>query len=321
MFIDVPGHRELLNNMLTGTSYAESALFVIDPCRPVREQAARHMSILKFLGIGRIIPLVNKMDSVEFRRISFEKIRNDLVSFSRELGLCLDRIIPVAAREGDNLAVRSDRMGWYKGPAVLRTLEGRAHKKTDNAFRFVIQDVYQLESERAAVGTIVSGKVKKGARVNLLPSGRKLRIERIRLFEKPVGSAHAPQSAGLTCDTMEGVARGQILCGMKVPEVTRDFSARICCVRECDTRGRFELRIVYQKTSARFVKIGTVRTIEGACAPAGASLKAFDMCGAVIAADDPVVIEGVNELSRFVLKDHAGICAVGICEERVKRKK
>ena len=43
--IDAPGHREFLNNMITGASQAEAALLIIDAGQGVREQTICHACI------------------------------------------------------------------------------------------------------------------------------------------------------------------------------------------------------------------------------------------------------------------------------------
>ncbi|TAM37844.1 GTP-binding protein, partial [bacterium] len=64
VFIDVPGHRELIKNMLVGSSYADVAVLVVDAQRSLKEQTKRHVQILKFLEIKRLILVINKMDIV-----------------------------------------------------------------------------------------------------------------------------------------------------------------------------------------------------------------------------------------------------------------
>jgi len=53
VFIDVPGHQELLKNMLTGSSYADTAVLVVDAMKSVEKQTKRHALILKFLGLHK----------------------------------------------------------------------------------------------------------------------------------------------------------------------------------------------------------------------------------------------------------------------------
>ena len=47
LFIDVPGHRELLKNMLCGSSYGNIAILVIDTEKLIQEIKAEHEGLLK----------------------------------------------------------------------------------------------------------------------------------------------------------------------------------------------------------------------------------------------------------------------------------
>ena len=66
LIIDAPGHIEFLKNMITGASWAEAALMVIDAFEGVQENSRRHGYMLSFLGIRQIYVLVNKMDLVNY---------------------------------------------------------------------------------------------------------------------------------------------------------------------------------------------------------------------------------------------------------------
>ena len=71
IIIDAPGHIEFLKNMVTGAARAEAALLVIDAKEGVRENSRRHGYLLSMLGIRQIVVLVNKMDLVALRYVSF----------------------------------------------------------------------------------------------------------------------------------------------------------------------------------------------------------------------------------------------------------
>ena len=63
VFIDAPGHKEFLKNMITGASSADIAFLIIDISEGIKEQTKKHGYLLKLLGINDVIILVNKMDS------------------------------------------------------------------------------------------------------------------------------------------------------------------------------------------------------------------------------------------------------------------
>ena len=51
VFVDAPGHKEFLRNMITGASSADIALLIVDAEEGVKEQTKKHGYLLKLLGI------------------------------------------------------------------------------------------------------------------------------------------------------------------------------------------------------------------------------------------------------------------------------
>ncbi|EQD45119.1 translation elongation factor EF-1, subunit alpha, partial [mine drainage metagenome] len=60
-FIDVPGHEELIKNMISGASYADSALLIVSAKKGegITGQTRRHIFLAKMLGIERVVVAVN----------------------------------------------------------------------------------------------------------------------------------------------------------------------------------------------------------------------------------------------------------------------
>ena len=75
-FIDVPGHEEFIKNMISGASYASSALLIVSakPQEGVKEQTKRHVFISRMLGIKNLVVAVNKMDAVKYKESAFKAI-------------------------------------------------------------------------------------------------------------------------------------------------------------------------------------------------------------------------------------------------------
>ena len=50
--IDIPGHKEFLKNMITGTTQADAAILVINVSEGPLEQTYQHAYLIAMLGIG-----------------------------------------------------------------------------------------------------------------------------------------------------------------------------------------------------------------------------------------------------------------------------
>jgi len=72
--IDCPGHRDFVKNMITGTSQADAAIFVVSakPGEGVQEQTKEHAFLMKVMGINQLVVAVNKMDTNKYDQKRFD---------------------------------------------------------------------------------------------------------------------------------------------------------------------------------------------------------------------------------------------------------
>jgi len=118
-FIDVPGHKELIKNMLTGAGDAKFAILMIAADEGIKSQTLRHLDIAEFLGIEKLIISVNKMDTIGYSEARFREIKEafNRVIANREFAKKIS-VIPISASSGNNLIKRTNAFGWYKGPTL-----------------------------------------------------------------------------------------------------------------------------------------------------------------------------------------------------------
>ncbi|MFH1385226.1 MAG: GTP-binding protein, partial [Candidatus Omnitrophota bacterium] len=119
VIIDAPGHVEFVKNMITGASQAEAAFLIVDVQQGVQEQTKRHAYILSLLGIKQVIVIINKLDLVDNDQKVFDAIQKQVRGFLNTLNIEALHYVPISAINGDNVAKRSDDIGWYDGPTVL----------------------------------------------------------------------------------------------------------------------------------------------------------------------------------------------------------
>jgi bifunctional enzyme CysN/CysC len=233
VIIDAPGHKEFLKNMISGAAMSDAALLIIDAKEGVKEQSKRHGYLLHLLGIRQITVAVNKMDLVGYSEKEFKKIEKEYRAYLSEIGVTPNDIIPISARDGDNIARRSEHMDWYKGPSVIEALDRFARKPElyDLPLRFPIQDVYRFdEHKRIFAGRIESGTLRVGDELVFSPSNKTSKITAIEFWgeEKALKEAKAGQCIGITLDEQIFVERGEIASLKKdAPVLTNLFRARI----------------------------------------------------------------------------------------------
>ena len=237
LILDTPGHIEFLKNMITGASWAEAALLVIDAKEGVQENSRRHGYMLSFLGISQICVLVNKMDLVNYKQDVYQEIREEYGKFLSQLGVKPLEFIPVSGIEGDNIATVSNKMSWYKGPTVLEQLDLFESEALldQKPLRIPVQDVYKFtengDNRRIISGRIESGQISVGDEVMFFPSGKSSKVKTIESFnlKSRIEKLIAGWTIGFTLEEQIFVKRGEIaVCSdSKKPITTSRFKARI----------------------------------------------------------------------------------------------
>ena len=231
VFIDVPGHREFLRNMLTGASVADAALLVVDVAEGLLEQARRHAFLLNYLGIKTIAVAVNKMDTVGFSQSRYDRQAAEIAEYLKTFKLVPVHVVPVSGRDGDNLASHSKRMPWYEGPTVLEMLDRleATPSRANQSLRVPVQDVYKFDERRIVVGRIESGRLKQGDLLLFSPSGKTARAVRLESWPgATVTEAAAGASVSLLLDAPIFVERGEIISHIQDPP--SESSRLVACI-------------------------------------------------------------------------------------------
>jgi bifunctional enzyme CysN/CysC len=233
---DSPGHEQYTRNMVTAASNADAAVVLIDARKGVLTQTRRHSYILSLLGIRHVALAVNKMDLVGFSETVFNDIVADYRRFADEIGIADVTAIPLSALKGDNVTTASPNTPWYRGPTLVRHLEGLAVEEylENLPLRFPVQWVNRPHQDfRGYAGLVVSGGVRRGDRVKSLPSGRSSTVARIVGPRGDLERAIAGQSVTLTLADELDVSRGDVLAATDSPPGVADqFQATVIWMHE-----------------------------------------------------------------------------------------
>lgn len=233
--IDAPGHKEFLKNMITGAAQSDAALLIIDAGEGVREQSRRHGYLLHLLGIRQIAVAVNKMDLIAYDKAKFDAIEAEYRDYLTSIGVTPTFVIPVSAREGDNIVMHSGAMNWYKGPTVVKALDSfmPTASPVDRPLRFPVQDVYKFDRRRIIAGRIEEGRIAVGDEIIFSPSNKTARVASIEAWStipgKPLpNEGEAGESIGITLDEQIFVERGEVVSHIENAPIETDvFRARV----------------------------------------------------------------------------------------------
>jgi selenocysteine-specific elongation factor len=203
--VDVPGHKDFIENMLAGIGGIDAALFVIAADEGVMPQTREHLAILDLLEINGGVVALTKLDLVE------EEGWLDLVmaDVAETLdGTCLSGapIIPVSARTGEGLDQLINALDEVVAASQPRRDRGRP--------RLPIDRVFTISGFGTVVtGTLIDGSLVVAQEVDIQPQGLKARIRGLQTHKQKIERA-VPGSrvaVNLTGVRKEDLQRGDVL--------------------------------------------------------------------------------------------------------------
>jgi bifunctional enzyme CysN/CysC len=325
VIIDAPGHQEFIKNMVTGAAQAEAALLLIDAQEGVQENSRRHGYLLELLGIRQVAVLVNKMDLVGYSQERFSAVEAEYRAWLKQIGLEPSAVIPIAARQGENVAAPGPNLPWWKGPTVLATLDEfkGARPPGDQPLRYPIQDVYRFDHRRILAGRVESGCIKVGDRVVFSPSNKTSTVKTIERWNAPArDSAETGESIGITLTDQVFVERGAVAALEHTPPYALTcFKARVFWLgKRPFTPGRkYRLKLATQEAECQIEKLervidsATLQTVERPGAePFVGRHEAAEL---TLRTKKPVAFDAINEVvatGRFVIVDGFDVAGGGI---------
>lgn len=222
-FIDVPGHEELIKNMISGASNADFALLMVSAKEDegIRDQTLRHLFLAGMLGIRKIIVAVNKMDQVEYKQEKFEQIKWAISKFLANIGFESKNIhfVPVSAYNSENLVSKPKNMKWYRGDPLLDIMvkESKTQAKTrNNELSISVQGT--LKEDNLVIGKVLSGTIKKNQKIVVLPQNESFNVSKIFIKGKNASSASFGQNVAISLDNpIPDDIRGSIICSAYNP--------------------------------------------------------------------------------------------------------
>lgn len=325
VIIDAPGHKEFLKNMITGAASAHAALLLIDAQEGVQENSRRHGYLLSLLGVRQIAVLVNKMDLIHYSRDRFDQIEREYRQWLAGVGVEPRSFIPIAARDGDNIASKSAKMPWWNGPTALEALDAfdAPRRRDGQPLRFPVQDIYRFDHRRIVAGRVEAGTIKVGDRIVFSPSNKVSTVKTIERWNAPgTDMAQAGESIGITLAEQIFVERGTIGALESAPpyELTR-FKARVFWLgKEPFIKGKkYKLKLVTQEVECEIAEVEKVidaSTLAAVPPNGGEKLIGRHEVGELtLRTRKPVAFDAASEIvatGRFVIVDGLELCGGGI---------
>ena len=203
--VDVPGHRDFIENMLSGIGGIDAALLIVAADEGVMPQTREHLAILDLLQIEKGIVVLTKTDLIQDAGW-LDLVESDVHASLKGTTLQYAPCVRVSARTRQGL------------DALLSTLDGilqeTAPRPDLGRPRLPIDRVFSIAGYGTVVtGTLTDGRLKTGDEVQVLPSRKQGRIRGLQTHKQKEetaqpGSRTAVNISGLA---VEEISRGEVV--------------------------------------------------------------------------------------------------------------
>jgi len=217
--VDVPGHRDFIENMLAGVGGIDAVLFVIAADEGVMPQTREHLAILDILQVNGGVIVLTKVDLVDDPEW-LDLVEMDVRQMVRGTVLAEAPLVRVSARTRaglDNLV-----------QAIMDCLARNPPRMDLNRPRLPVDRVFTIAGFGTVVtGTLLDGKLHIGDDVEILPQGVRGRVRGLQTHRKKEeiawpGSRTAVNITGVEVDQ---IRRGDLLTLPGLYQATRLLDA------------------------------------------------------------------------------------------------
>ncbi len=224
--VDVPGHRDFIDNMLAGAGGIDAVLFIIAADEGIMPQSREHLSILNLLEIKQGLIVLTKTDLIADKEW-LGLIKADIRQFVAGTFLSDSPIIEVSSINGEGI---DELLG------SIDTMLNDCEPKYDSQRpRLPIDRVFTLKGFGTIVtGTLLDGQFSVGQQVEILPQKLQTRIRGIQFHKKKIdiatpGSRTALNLTGL--DISE-IFRGNVVTQIGAYSPTRRVDVRFTMLKD-----------------------------------------------------------------------------------------
>lgn len=328
--IDVPGHLELIKNMMSGASNSDIAILMVSAKREegFRPQTKRHIYLSNMFGIKALIVAINKIDHVKYSERVFEKIKDDVANYLKSIDF--DKpvaYVPISAYNNENLTAASKNIGWYSGRPLFDIVAEFAVKysrqsKNRKGLRAVIQDSMEIDGRKAFFGVLYNGSLRAKDSVRIEPEGVKASVERLYVKGKRVSAAKEGTNVAVIFSKDIDARNGSIIySASERPYKFGKFAAKMFIIKSIDTKMAKNLTMKINNNDIRFksIKINRILSpISGETSTSSTnSIKANTVAYADLDLSYSYPVERYNqykELGRFAVYNDDEFVGVGIVE-------
>lgn len=224
--VDVPGHRDFIENMLAGIGGIDAALLVIAADEGVMPQTKEHLAIIDLLQIPTGLIALTKTDIAsdpDWLALVETDIRSNLANTIMENS----PIIRVSAKERTGLDELLTALAIILQEKPARLDLGRPRLSVDRVFSM-------SGFGTIVTGTLIDGQLSTGDDVEILPSGTRGRIRGLQTHKKKEGEAvpGSRTAVNISGVAVEDIQRGEVVTHPGQYQTTRRVDAHLRLLKD-----------------------------------------------------------------------------------------
>jgi bifunctional enzyme CysN/CysC/sulfate adenylyltransferase subunit 1 len=323
-FIDVPGHEELIQNMMSGVSYANIGILVVSAKSDegIRDQTKRHVFVARMLGIEKLVIAVNKMDTIKYNEERFNSIKKSIEQFLFATGFKRSdfSFVPISAYNSENLIKKSNKTKWYKGKPLLESVYALSKSRSKNIsrnFRATVQGYIDANDKELIATRILSGSARKGQEIEIFPTGNKSTIKSITIRGKAAASAGIGTSAAIKLSSVLKNPRGIVLSSGKPPVVSNDIKAVIFATLPISAKSELEIKLSSEEAKCKSIEIKNIIDTTTGLPSQSKAVEPLNAAKVSLLLDKKIVVEryaDLKSLGRFTIYSKGKFAGIGIVE-------
>lgn len=221
--VDVPGHKDFINIMISGACGIDFVMLVIAADSGVMPQTVEHLQIMQMLGIKSGIIVITKTDLADEEMLMI--VEEDIEELVRDTFLEGCPILKVSSVTGEGI----EELKKFLSHPPIPSFNGIKKSHSSDIFRMFTDRIFSVAGFGTVVtGSVISGKLTTNDKVFLLPGEKELRVRRLEKHGKQVQEVIAGNRAAINLLGLkkEEFKRGMVLCS-KVISPTSLIDAKV----------------------------------------------------------------------------------------------
>lgn len=289
-FVDVPGHRRFMGNMLAGVGPVDAALLVVAADEGWMPQSEEHLAVLDLLGVDRGVVAVTKSDRLD--RANLVARIDEITERLRGTTMEDAPVVAVSAIAGEGL---DDLRAAIDGSiAVDADDRGRPRMWVDRSFTIP-------GAGTVVTGTLIGGALSVGEEVVVWPGPPIVRIRTLQSSEENVDRIGPSTRVAVN---LAGIDREEVKRGALIsrPGSIRPTRRMLVGIKPARYEGEITERGSYLLYVGTYSGKTTLRLLEEA--PSGEKRPSL----ALLEVEQPLSVEAGD---RFILRDSGRQMVIG----------